>query len=255
MTEQYRSSVSDRWNWAAKCRVALKNWVGNELVVVEPAVSRSRSGAKEDKMEFALKASWKFVGSGSEQSKDSSSSNFCVYGYASNSVPLETPYYSLWQLSQLDQEISSKGAIMFGPSCGEESTRGGEDKENDDNEEESRVAFTVRAMKSDAQRRAENAWLEGLAGSSSPAKGGRAMWTRLMWECARRVENGYEYAPECERLWKSFTELHLLEAVLEPKLISQASKNTNTKVSPLLRDYPFDFATFILATIFMCEQI
>ena len=212
--------------------MSLKNWAGNELVVLEPAVRRSKSGAKDDKMEFAVKATLKFVGSGSEQSKDSSSSNFYVCGYANNSMPRETPYYSLWELSQMDQEISSKGKIVFGPSCEEDSAKGGEDKENYENEEESGVTFSVRAMKSDAQRRAEKAWLEGIAGSSSPARGGRVIWTRLMWECARRVENGYEYAPECERLWKSFTELHLLEAVLEPNMIPIASKNRYAKVIP-----------------------
>ena len=42
--------------------------------------------------------------------------------------------------------------------------------------------------------------------------------TKLMWDCKKRLENRYRYAPECFELWNSFTELNLIEVTVKPNV-------------------------------------
>ena len=42
--------------------------------------------------------------------------------------------------------------------------------------------------------------------------------TKLMWDCKKRLENRYRYAPECYKLWNSFTELNLIEVAVKPNV-------------------------------------
>jgi len=100
-------------------------------------------------------------------------------------------------LTQLDQEIFEEGEISFGESCSREKS--------------SSIKFNATLKKSDSQMIREENWLDRV----------ETEMTKKMWDCKRRMDSGYETAPECYRLWSSFTELHLLEVNIEPKIYDE----------------------------------
>ena len=181
----------ENWSWAGKCAVTFKNSVGNQLLSVEPSMRRVRSMMKVDTFELLLKSSWNLPQYGS-------SSTFQLCGYSALSIPRDIPSYSLADLAQTDQIISSNGKISFGQNCVD--PRSG-------SQAASRISYSIAAKKSDAQLSAERTWLQRSAGM-----------TRTMQECAQNIDNGYRYSSACFNLWKSFSELHSIQLNFEPNI-------------------------------------
>ena len=198
LTDEYRSKMNERRSFSGKCRVSFKNSIGTELWSVEPTVERVKENTK-DITKFLMKI--RYLPSDETKKVPRSAEKVSyksleICGWTSLVQPLEVPFYSLYDLTQLDQEIYRDGKISVGKTCSEGSV--------------SSIRFNVTMKKSDSQKKRERTWLKREKESSD--------LTKLMWDCKRKMDLGYVYSTECYRLWNTFTELHRVEMTIEPKI-------------------------------------